>query len=69
MRWLQRVLEQRPDVRVGDATAAANVVATAIEALTRWLVHEAPKDIDTDSIVDEMVVLFANYLRAPRDRG
>jgi AcrR family transcriptional regulator len=60
--WLQRLLEERKDVRVEDAAAAAHVMAISIEALTRWLVHEAPEDLDTDRAVNEMVMMFTAYL-------
>ena len=62
VRWLQRVLEQRPDVEVQNTTAAAHVVATSIEALTRWLVHEAPPQLDVAKAVNEMVTMYASYL-------
>ena len=62
VRWLQRLLEERKDVRVEDAAAAAGVMAISIEALTRWLVHEAPEDLNTDQTVDEMVTMFSSYL-------
>jgi hypothetical protein len=41
------------------------VVATSIEALTRWLVHEAPDAVDKSAVVDEMVNLFSGYLTTP----
>jgi AcrR family transcriptional regulator len=66
VRWLQRVLEERPDVAVGDTAAAAHVVATSIEALTRWLVHEAPDSVDTRAAVEEMVRMYGGYLSAPK---
>ena len=62
VRWLQRVLEERPDVRVLDTTAASYVVATSIEALTRWLVHEAPDSVDKSAAVEEMVKMYGGYL-------
>jgi AcrR family transcriptional regulator len=60
--WLQRLLEERKDVRVDDSAAAAHVMAISIEALTRWLVHEAPEGLDTEKTVDEMVMMFTSYL-------
>ncbi len=62
VRWLQRLLEQRSGIRVHDPAAAANVIAISMEALTRWLVHESPEDIDTESAVEEMVTMFTSYL-------
>jgi AcrR family transcriptional regulator len=62
VRWLQRVLEERKDVRVHDPSSAAHVIAISIEALTRWLVHEAPRELDTESTVSEMVTMFTSYL-------
>ena len=62
VRWLQRLLEERSGVRVHDPAAAAHVIAISIEALTRWLVHESPEDLDTESTVEEMVTMFTSYL-------
>jgi AcrR family transcriptional regulator len=66
VRWLQRVLEQRPDVAVRDTMAAAHVVATSIEALTRWLVHEAPESVEPKAVVEEIIRMFSGYLSAPQ---
>ena len=69
VRWLQRVLEERPDVHTQNTIAAAHVVATSIEALTRWLVHEAPQSVEPKAVVEEMVSMFSGYLSAsPTDR-
>jgi AcrR family transcriptional regulator len=62
VRWLQRLLEQRSGLRVHDPAAAAHVIAISMEALTRWLVHESPEDLDTESAVEEMVTMFTSYL-------
>jgi len=70
VRWLQRLLEERKDVRVDDAAVAAHVMAISIEALTRWLVHEAPDGLEPEKAVDEMVAMFTSYLtRRPPVRG
>jgi tRNA-Thr(GGU) m(6)t(6)A37 methyltransferase TsaA len=59
---MERLLRQRPDVRVGDPEAAAPVVAAACEALTRWLVHDVPPGRGRPRLVDEMVTMLAGYL-------
>jgi AcrR family transcriptional regulator len=59
---LQEILVRRSDVHVRDWMAAAHVVATATEALTRWLAHEAPDDLATATLIDEIVAMLAGYL-------
>ncbi len=66
VRWLKRVLEHRPDVRVQNVEAAAYIMATSIEALTRRLAHETPKGTKTDLMIDEMVAMFSSYLTGRR---
>jgi tRNA-Thr(GGU) m(6)t(6)A37 methyltransferase TsaA len=61
-----RLLRGRPDVYVDDPEIAAPVVVTAIQALTRWLVHDAPVELDRRRLVDETVSLLATYLTSDR---
>jgi len=59
---LEEVLVRRRDVRVRDTAAAAHVLATTTEALTRWLAHEAPDDLDTGALINEIVAMLSGYL-------
>jgi len=59
---LERALRCRPDVLRPDARLAAHVVATSVEALTRWLAHDAPDGIDRDAAIAEITTLVARYL-------
>jgi AcrR family transcriptional regulator len=62
-RWMEQVLRQRADVRQANARVMAHVVVRATEALTRWLVHEAPGDLDKATAVEEVVLLLDGYVR------
>jgi AcrR family transcriptional regulator len=59
---LQQALKQRHDTCVVDVASASHVLATTAEALTRWLVHEAPESLDTDSLIREIVTMLSGYL-------
>ena len=41
-------------------------MAVSIEALTRWLAHEAPRGVKSADLVDEMVAMFSSYLTGRR---
>lgn len=60
---VERLLRNRPDVRDGDHAAMAHILSLAIGTMTRWLVHDAPSDLDRNTLVDETVRLLAGYLR------
>ncbi len=63
---LEERLAHRPDVNVSDVAAAAHVLATTTEALTRWLAHEAPESVGADRLVDEIVIMLTRYLTGVR---
>lgn len=63
---LIRLLSSRPDVRVEDLSTTARIVEITIEALTRWMVHEAPADADLDAFVDHSVAMLSGYLSLRR---
>jgi AcrR family transcriptional regulator len=71
VRRLEALLRQRDDVQVRDPALAAQVLATTSEALTRWLVHEVPPDLDVEALVDEIVTMLSGYLvgASPRSRS
>lgn len=61
-RELVKLLARRPELRVNNITEAARVLEISVEALTRWMVHQAPPDTDLDAVVDESVAMLAGYL-------
>jgi AcrR family transcriptional regulator len=61
-RRLREILDHRPDIRVRDPDAAAHVLAVTTEALTRWLAHEAPDELEPARLIDEMVTMLSAYL-------
>ena len=56
------VLGRRPDVREGDHRAMAAVIGQATGTLTRWLIHEAPEEMDREVLQEECVQLVTRYL-------
>ena len=60
---LLRLLSARPDVGAGDLETAARILEITVEALTRWMVHEAPADADLDAFVNGSVAMLGGYLR------
>jgi len=61
---LEEILVLRPDVRTRDTAAVAHVLATTTEALTRWIAHEAPEQLNVPTLVDEMVAMLSGYITA-----
>jgi AcrR family transcriptional regulator len=59
---VKAILEQRPEVRFDDADTAARLVVQTVELLTRWLGHEAPKELNARDFVDEMLTMLLSYL-------
>lgn len=60
---VEALLRGRPDVRAGDRAVMARVLGQTTEALTRWLVHERPAEVDRATACEEIVRLLAGYLR------
>lgn len=58
------LLATRPDVRRGNYEAMAAVLTQTIGPLTRWLVHDAPTDIDREALFNEVIHLLVSYLRS-----
>jgi AcrR family transcriptional regulator len=56
------VLRRREDVREGDHRAMAAVIGQATGTLTRWLIHEAPEEMDREVLQEECVQLVVRYL-------
>ena len=61
MARVEAALRRRPDVRVRDYTIAAHLLTQATGSLSRWLVHDAPDDLDVEAFVDDAVAMLAGY--------
>jgi AcrR family transcriptional regulator len=59
------ILRSRPDVRVEHPEVAAHVLVQATSALSRWLAHDAPPDLDREACIHEAVRLLTAYVRPP----
>lgn len=59
---LEQILQLRPDIKLPNKTAAAHLVVTTTEALTRWIVHEAPVFLDKDFLIEEIVIMLSGYV-------
>jgi AcrR family transcriptional regulator len=57
------ILRARPDVQVKNPEVAAQVLVQATSALSRWLAHDAPPDLDRAAGVDEAVRLLTAHVR------
>ncbi len=60
------ILRARPDVRVENPEVAARVLVQATSALSRWLAHDAPPDLDREAYVDEAVRLLTAHVQPSR---
>ena len=58
------MLARRPDVRDGVHRAMAAVIGQATGNLTRWLIHEAPPDLERAVLLEESVLMLHRYLSA-----
>ena len=65
---LARLLRARQEVRVRDPLRSAHILATTTEALTRWLAHEAPHELDANLLIDDIVLMLSSYLTGGRAR-
>jgi AcrR family transcriptional regulator len=57
------ILRARPDVQVENPEVAALVLVQATSALSRWLAHDAPPDLDREACVDEAVRLLTAHVQ------
>ena len=61
---LERALAHRGDVRPGaDPRLMARILGQALEALSRWLVHDAPPDLAREAAIEEILRLLSLYVR------
>ena len=62
-RRLVDILPRHPEVRAGDHPAMAAVLSQTARHLTRWLVHDAPPNLDQTTLLEEVIQLQLRYLR------
>jgi len=60
---LGKLLFKRSDVRDGDPAVITAIMGEVISHLTRWLLHDAPKSLDRDTLREETVQLLFRYLK------
>lgn len=60
---LAEILARRPEIHLTHRPAAAHVFVQTITALSRWIVHDPPEEINPEDLVDEVVNLLAAYSR------
>lgn len=60
--FLKQMLEQRPDMRVRHAAAAAFILVNTVGSLARWVAHDAPASLDTDVLIEEIVAMLSGYI-------
>lgn len=60
------ILRDRPDVRAYNPEMAAQVLVEATSALSRWLAHDAPPDLDQEAYIREAVRLLTAHLQPSR---
>jgi AcrR family transcriptional regulator len=58
------IMRSRPDVHVRHVDAAAHVLVQTISALSRWLAHEPPDDVDRQACLEEVVRLLTAFAEA-----
>jgi len=59
---LGALLSSRRDVREGSYAAMAVVLGQILAHLARWLVHDAPPDLERESLLEEIVQVMVRYL-------
>ncbi|MEW6363532.1 MAG: TetR/AcrR family transcriptional regulator [Acidobacteriota bacterium] len=65
---MARLLRSRQEVRVRDPLRSAHILAITAEALTRWLAHEAPHELDANLLIGDIVLMLSAYLTGGRAR-
>lgn len=65
---LRRALGRRHDTCLVNMDAAAHVLATTTETLSRWLAHEAPESLDTEILIHEIVAMLSGYITGEAER-
>jgi AcrR family transcriptional regulator len=56
------MLSRRSEVSARNLEVSATLLVTTIEAMTRWLAHGAPPEMDTAAYIREVVKMLVGYL-------
>jgi AcrR family transcriptional regulator len=59
---VEALLRARSDIRPGNRAVMAQLLALTTEALTRWLAHELPAELERRTVIDEIVRMLVRYL-------
>ena len=59
-----RILEARPDVRPGDLITISHMLVQTTETLSRWMVHDAPEELDLATATEEAALMLARFVSA-----
>jgi hypothetical protein len=59
---VESLLRARGDIRPGNRAVMAQLLARATEALTQWLAHGLPPDLERRTTIDGIVRLLVRYL-------
>jgi AcrR family transcriptional regulator len=65
----ETALRARPEVSVDDYVIAALIVVQSTSALSRWLLHEAPRSVDRRLFIGEAVGMLVGYLEGRERAG
>ena len=68
-REVAELLEGRPEVRMGDSKLTGHIIVQTVDSLVHNFVLHPPKDIDAESLTDEIVRMLHQHLkgRSPMD--
>lgn len=61
MARIESALRSRREVKVRSYAVAAHLLAQATGALSRYLVHDAPEDLDVEMFIDDSVAMLSGY--------
>ena len=65
-REVAELLEGRPEVRMGDSKLTGHIIVQTVDSLVHNFVLHPPKDIDAESLTDEIVRMLHQYLKGRR---
>ena len=57
------LLSKRPDVRDGDPAVISAIMGQTISHLSRWVLHDAPSNLNQATLREETVQLLLRYLQ------
>ena len=57
-----QILAARPYVRRGDHTTMSHLMVQTTETLSRWMVHDAPPELDRSAATEEAALMLTRYV-------